>query len=259
MIHTVALRPRAALLVAAVTVVHLLIAGCATVGGRRPEPAPAGEIGRPWELPPRALGTQRLFRVSYDGPDGDGSFRLTLRLAAPDRYQVVAVDPLGRSLWTLDSAAEEGLWLDHRARAACRLSGSFDVVASRLTPFPLAALPALLLGRLPEPPAGEPPADAEERLDYRDASGRRWTATLDAGRVRSWSFAEPGDPTPSVFWSRAESGEAYLSDRIRGVQLRWRETVAEPMAGAGLEPLAVPASFVEVDCDALYAEPSAGD
>jgi len=233
------------------------LGGCATAGRRTP-PLPVAAGTAPWELPAAALGTQRLFRVSYDGPDGDGSFRLTLRLAAPGRYQVVAVDPFGRSLWTLDAAAGQGLWIDHRARAACRLSGSFDVVASRLTPFPLAALPALLLGRLPEPPAAGEGADAfdappseDGRLEYRDDAGRRWTATLGPAGPRSWSFAEPDGEVPSVFWSRAEpSGEAYLSDRLRGVQLRWRETVAEPLAA--LEPLAVPPAFAEVPCDELY-------
>jgi len=244
----------------------LVIVGCATAG-RAPAPLPVEEGTEPWEMPAAALGTQRLFRVSYDGPDGDGSFRLTLRLAGADRYQVVAVDPLGRSLWTLDAEADEGLWIDHRARAVCRLTGSFDVVASRLTPFPLAALPSLLLGRLPEPPAageeGEPESGVEptagdgRRLDYRDASGRRWTAILGPAGPRSWSFAEPGDETPSVFWSRAEAGEAYLSDRLRGVQLRWRETVAEPLAA--LTPLAAPPGFAEVACDELYPEPLRAD
>jgi len=248
--------------VGVVVLLTAFLGGCATAG-RAPAPLPVGEGVAAWELPAAALGTQRLFRVSYDGPDGDGSFRLTLRLAAPDRYQVVAVDPLGRSLWTLDAAAGEGLWIDHRARAACRLAGSFDVVASRLTPFPLAALPALLLGRLPEPPAegggpeGDPTAGDAERLEYVDASGRRWTATLDPAGPRSWSFSDPGDETPSVFWSRTDRGEAYLSDRLRGVQLRWRETVAEPLAA--LAPLAVPAAFAEVDCDALYPEPPRPD
>ena len=285
--------PALALALLAAAVLAAAVAGCAP----RPAPATAADAladaeAAPWEVPPSALGTQRLFRVGYEGPDGGGSFRLTLRLAAPDRYQVRAVDPVGRALWTLDVAGATGLWLDHRAEAACRLEGSLDLAAGRLTPFPLAALPALLLGRLPappagaveEPPAGDPgedenaeaaetaeiaePAEADEaaeaaaarrRLAFADAGGRRWSATLDGTTPVSWALTEPGDAAPSVWWRR-HGGEQLLSDRRRNVQLRWRESVVERLAG-GLEAVAVPPSFDLVPCTALGggALPEAAD
>lgn len=239
----------------------LLAAGCASA----PAPAPAGaetpgraDLGAPWSLPAVELATQRLFRVSYDGPDEGGSFRLTLSLLTPDRYQVRAADPLGRALWTLDVAGGEGLWLDHRNRLVCRLEGRFDLAAARLTPFPLPALPALLLGRLPAPPDGAVerlPAGGPggaDRIDYRDAAGRRWTARLEAGRPVSWALWEDGEA--AVWWQRRD-GEAFLSDRARGSQLRWRETLREPLpaAAGGLAAPPVPDGYRAVDCAAAYA------
>lgn len=259
----------------------LLAPGCA---GRRAAPATAADLdAAPWHVPPSALATQRLYRVGYDGPDGGGSFRLTLRLAAPERYQVRAVDAIGRALWSLDVAGTSGLWLDHRADAACRPSGSLEVAAGELTPFPLASLPALLLGRLPAAPAGPleeagpevvdeaaagdedgdevaaPAAVGDRRLAFADAEGRRWSATLAAGAPVSWAMSEPGGAAPTVWWHRL-AGEHLLSDRARGVQLRWRESVVEPLRGA-LAPLEVPAGFQLVPCSALYARPGpdAGD
>lgn len=269
-------------LAAALLAAALLAPGCA---GRAAPATVADPAVAPWQVPAGALGTQRLYRVGYDGPDGGGSFRLTLRLAAPDRYQVRAVDPVGRALWSLDVAGDRGLWLDHRADAACRLTGSLDLAAGQLTPFPLVSLPALLLGRLPAAPAGpleEPGPEADERaaeagagddvegdaapaaaadlrLAFADAQDRRWSATLEAGEPVSWAMSEPGAASPTVWWRR-HAGEHLLSDRARGVQLRWRESVVEPLRG-GLAPLEVPAAFRLVPCSALYGRPvpDAGD
>ena len=238
-------------------------AGCASVPPASPAADDAAAAADAWNLPAGELGTQRLFRVSYDGPDGGGSFRLTLSLAGADRYQVRAVDPLGRALWTLDVAGDEGLWLDHRNRATCRLVGRFDLAAARLTPFPLPALPALLLGRLPAPPAGavERPAggagdsDGGGRLAYRDASGRRWTARLAEGRPAAWTLFEDGE---AVAWWLLRDGEAFLSDRVRGSQLRWRETLREPLpapppgAAEALGAPQVPADYRRIDCATAY-------
>jgi hypothetical protein len=259
-------------LAAVLVTAALLAPACA---GRRAVPATAGDPGAaPWEVPAGALGTQRLYRVTYDGPDGGGSFRLTLRLATAQHYQVRAVDPVGRALWSLGVAGASGLWLDHRAGAACRLSGSLDLAAGQLTPFPLASLPALLLGRLPAAPAGpleeagagetEPAAAGEadvettvaggRRLAFHDAEGRRWSATLDGGEPSSWAMTEPGEASPSVWWRR-HAGEHLLSDRVRGVQLRWRESVVEPLPGP-LDTLEPPPAFSLVPCSALGGRPS---
>src|SRR5690349_23154179 len=82
-----------------------LLTGCA--GGPAPRPLPAPSTS-PWQIPQAAYGSQRLYRVSYSGPEGEGSFKVTLRLASPARYQIQAVDPVGRSLWSLDVANDAG-------------------------------------------------------------------------------------------------------------------------------------------------------
>src|SRR5688572_11007846 len=90
----------------------LLLTACATGGGLRPR---SDDSTPPWEIPADAYGTQRLYRAHYTGPEGDGSFHVTLRLASPVRYQIVAGDPVGRSLWALDVTAEREI-----GRASCR-------------------------------------------------------------------------------------------------------------------------------------------
>ncbi|HVR09937.1 MAG TPA: hypothetical protein VMW75_17975, partial [Thermoanaerobaculia bacterium] len=107
----------------------------------------------PWQVPAAAYGSQILYRVAVSGAEGEGSLKLTLRLASPERYQAQAVDPLGRAIWGLDVDGDRGLWLDHRAHAYCRLAGALDLAFLPLGPLSLSALPPLLLGRLPVPPA----------------------------------------------------------------------------------------------------------
>jgi hypothetical protein len=218
----------------------------------------AAEGAAPWEIPADALASQRLYRLRYDGPDGEGGFKVTLRLVAADRYQVQAADALGRPAWSLEVEGARGLWLDHRRALACRLAGRLDLAGLPLSPFPLPALPPLLLGRLPAAPAepearraaGAPGATA---LAFVDAEGRRWTADLDGGRPVAWALwdgagaAEGG--RPRISW-RSVGGEAILSDRERRAQLRWRQVVAEPLLGAPA-PLAVPAGFQEMNCGSV--------
>jgi hypothetical protein len=193
--------------------------------------------------------------VRYDGPAGEGGLRVTLRLEAPDRYQVQAADPLGRPLWSLEVGGASGLWLDHRQRQGCRLEGRLEMAGVPLSPFPLLALPSLLLGRRPAPPAGagagkRPAPAAAGELEYADRDGRRWRARLDGGAPVAWSlWPAGGRPTataPRITWLDND-GEAILSDRLDRVQLRWRAVVVEPLAGP-LEPLTVPADYALVDC-----------
>jgi len=260
--------PRAALRAGAVLLAAaaLLAGGCASVPARSPVGAgagaatpaapasvPAAELAAAWTVPADELASQRLFRVTYDGADGGGSFRLTLLLESAQRYQVRAVDPLGRALWTLDVAGDEGRWLDHRNRVTCRLHGRFDLAAAHLAPFPLGALPALLLGRLPAAADGSvevtPAAAAGDlRIAYRDARGRGWSARLVAGRPTSWTLVEGGEAS---LWWLLHDGEAFLSDPGRGSQLRWRQTLREPLAAAIASP-PVPDGYDEVDCGLAY-------
>ncbi|HVR99733.1 MAG TPA: hypothetical protein VMW27_24120 [Thermoanaerobaculia bacterium] len=205
----------------------MLLAGCATGQAPRPVSGPGSDVP-PWRIPETAFGSQRLYRASYKGPEGEGSFRVTLRLAAADRYQIQAVDPVGRALWSLDVAGDRGLSLNHRSRTYCLLEGSFDLSGAALGPFPLLSLPSLLLERLPAEPA-EPAVEKGREISFHDASGRRWAATRGAdGRLESWVLRERDVPT--VWWVRRD-GWSILSDRERGMQVRWREVLHEDLGG----------------------------
>jgi hypothetical protein len=208
-----------------------LFAGCATGRGLRPGPSGDAE---PWEIPSSAYGLQRLYRVSFRSPEGEGSFRLTLRLGGPDRYQASAVDPVGRTLWSLDAAGERGLFLDHRGRRFCRLEGRFDIAGVPLSPFPLLSLPALLLGRVPAAPAS---AVEEQggRISFRDERERRWDVTVRDGMPAAWSMRDERGP---AVWLTRQDGWSILSDRRQGAQVRWREILREELKGelAALEP-----------------------
>ncbi|HTQ79031.1 MAG TPA: hypothetical protein VMM92_03480 [Thermoanaerobaculia bacterium] len=216
------------------------------LGGCLPKPAPVpvpADGAAPWQIPQAAYGSQRLYRVSYSGPEGEGNIRLTLRLASAERYQVTTADPLGRSLWSLDVAQDSGLWLDHRNRTYCRFEGRFDISGVPLAPFPLLSLPSLLLGRLPAEPAA-PPREKGKDITYKDARERRWTATLADGQVASWTLWD--GQSPAVLWVQRDSW-AILSDRSQNVQMRWKEVVREPLPRPP-EPLAIPSGFDEEDC-----------
>jgi len=204
----------------------------------------------PWEIPAPELNTQRLFRASYSGPEGDGSFRMTLRLVSPERYEVEAADPVGRSLWSLDVAAGHGLFLNHRARTACTFEGSFDLAGVPLGPFPLLTLPALLLGRVPAAPAApsapamSPKAHGRD-LTFHDSADRTWSVTAgDDGVVTRWTLTDSGAPT--VWWFRQDSW-SILSDRSRGVQIRWREVLSEKLQKEP-DALTVPAGYHQGAC-----------
>lgn len=203
---------------------------------------------RPWQISRTDYGSQRLFRVTYSGPEGEGAFRVTLRLTSPSRYQIQAVDPVGRALWSLDVAGQEGVIIDHRRRTYCSLTGRFDLSTTPLGPFPLLALPALLLGRVPAEPAqpaevADPPGGGD--IAFRDAAGRQWAAAVDAsGGVASWALAR--DLEPGVWWRRYDDW-AILSDRQRSVQVRWREVLREQLdhEPGRIDP---PAGYCETTC-----------
>jgi hypothetical protein len=198
-------------------------------------------------VPQAAYGSQRLYRVSYSGPEGEGSFRVTLRLVSPARYQVQAVDPLGRSLWSLDVVNDSGLSLNHRNHTFCKFDGRFDISGASLGPFPLLSLPSLLLDRVPaEPAAGSPTAQPRGRtFDFHDEAGRHWAGSLgDDGQVLNWTLSEGS--TPKVWWMRRDDW-SILSDRERGIQVRWREALRENL---DKEPAALtpPTGYHETEC-----------
>jgi hypothetical protein len=226
-------------------------AGCATSRQAPPAPQPAAEPKTPaWQVPAESYGTQILYRANIAGAEGEGSLKLTLRLASPERYQAEAVDPLGRVVWGLDVEGDRGLWLDHRGHTYCRLDGPLDLAFLPLGPLSLAALPALLLGRLPAPPAD--PASAVPAgaggaltLSYRDAAGRRWSAALREGQAVSWGVWQDEAASPILSWV-SSGGWAILSDRRKGVQVRWREVLREPLRRVA--PMSPPGEYREAPC-----------
>jgi hypothetical protein len=233
--------------------VLLLLFAFACATGRAPAPVPAPPIPV-WQIPADALGSQRLYRVSYSGPEGEGGFKVTLRLVSPERYQLQAADPVGRALWALDVADGRGLWLDHHDRTFCLFEGNFDVAGFPLGSFPLMSLPALLLGRVPAEPAGLV-REQGRQVSFLDAAGRQWSVVVAAGRIDSWSAA--AGEVPSVWWMRRE-GWAILSDRERGVQVRWREVLREAL-GKEPERLQAPGGYREESCrEATVPEPAPG-
>jgi hypothetical protein len=234
----------------------LLVQGCASVRGvpaARPQPAEgeaagsAAVVALPAGLGLQAedFGTQRLFRLSYGGPEGQVSLRLTLRLLAADRYRLDAADPVGRLVWVMVAEGQGGVWVDHRAGLYCRFTGTEAPEFLTRTPFSLVSLPALLLGRLPVEPV-PPLRNREQGFEFEGSAGRRWVVGLGPdGRLASWSLSEGAEPR--AWWSQRGS-EALLSER-RGAQLRWRQTLVEPFAGP-LPEAVIPAGYPE-GCDRL--------
>ena len=97
-----------------------------------------------------------------------------------------------------------------------------------------------------EPAAGSPTAEPRGRaFDFNDEGGRRWYGTLgEDGVVLSWTLSEGS--TPKVWWMRREDW-AILSDRERGVQVRWREVLRENLDKEP-PPLAAPADYRQTPC-----------
>jgi hypothetical protein len=228
----------------------LLLGGCSAT--RRPTATtPVGEL--PWLLSADAFATQRLFRGSYSGPEGDGSVRATLRLASAERFQLDVADRLGRAAASLQVAPGSQLAIDHRRRIYCSQPGGLLLPGLGLLPLAAGELPAVLLGALPAAPAEAGTTVAESgELDYRDPRNRRWTATLLAGQPVRWAL---WDEEGALWWWRAESTAAgkraggRLSHRS-GRQLRWQEVVVEPLAGAPAGVTPPPAGYGE-DCGAF--------
>lgn len=220
-------------------VVLLSAAHCASTP-RAHEPVPPDAAALLATLPEAELGTQRILRAQYDGPEGKGGFRLVLRLEAAERYDLTAVDGAGRTLWRLRARPTGGLFEDVAAERYCRLDTAAHLPGGLGLDLPLGALPKVLLGRLPlgaEPPAGSGSATEGDR---------RWTWTVAAGELERWTLWRDGQP--AVWWSR-RGAEATLSVRGRATQVRWQTAVREPI-GRALEDLVPPAGWEEGACDA---------
>ncbi len=228
---------------------------------RIPPEVDPGAIGAaPWQIAATDLHTQRLYRVRLEsrqpdqkGQDGDrGRFKLTLRLATTSLYQLNAVDPLGRGLWTLHVDGDQGLLVDYRDRRACTYGGDVDLTNLQLGPFPMRHLPAAILGRLPV----EPSADGTIRktgstVEVLDRSARRWTATVEGGQVLDWRL-DPPDGGPGVRYTLDPEGWRRLVDRREGLTLEWREIVVEGAVAPPIPPK-IPEKFSRGGCAAADA------
>jgi hypothetical protein len=219
----------------------LAAAGCATAG---PAGKPAGQASAAAELPlaalpTEALGTQRLLRAQYDGPEGRGGFKMVLRLEHGDRYDLSAVDGAGRALWLLQVRGGEGLFQDLAEERFCRLRTAAALPGGLGLDLPLAALPRLLLGRLPV----EVPRAEAAKGSWQDGE-RKWAWSAPDGELTQWTLSEGGEP--AVWWSR-RGAEATLSVRRRVTQVRWQSSVTEPI-GKPLAALVPPAGFEEGPC-----------
>ena len=222
------------------------MAGCASAPGGAPsagQPPRAADNAALAPLPDEALGTQRLYRVRYQGAEGGGGLRLVLRLAAADRFSLAASDSFGRAVWTLALAASETTVVDHRLSEYCATGADVRVPEAALAPLPVSMLPSVLLGRLP---VSSGRAAAGDELDLVDSAGRRWTARNDEDGLASWTLWDEGEP--SLWWLAQGRSGGVLSHR-GGSQFRWREGAVEPLA-EGAELLEPPAGYSRVDCDA---------
>ena len=154
---------------------------------------------------------------------GRGRFRLLLRLDDPARYQIRATHPLfNQRLWTLDVDGGQAVLVDFHQHVVCRYQGAAEIGAIPLGPFPFESLPALLLGYLPLPPVQTPERPAPGLLAFSDASGRRWTATLDRDLVERFEVA--GEET--VTWERGADGWYVLAAAADNLDLRWKDDAA---------------------------------
>ena len=216
----------------AVGLVAGLAAGCGS--GLRPgaHTAAGGGAANAWELPPSALGTQRIYRAAYGGPEGEGSFRATLRLAAADRFELALADRLGRGLFTLRVEGAEGWWVDQRRETVCRDLTRLELPGLAGGPVTARALPPLLLGAIPAADAVVAGGTGGD-LELRDAAGRRWSATLAGNAAETWTLWDADGP---LWWWRRDGGGGVLSGR-EGRQLRWQEAVVEPLAALPAAPV----------------------
>lgn len=190
--------------------------------------------------------TQSLFRVDVQGEEQSGRMRLVLRDDPEHRaagFHLAASDPFGRPLWTLAAVGSQIGVIDHRERAFCRASGGVTLPEVGLAGLPPEVLPRLLRGLLPiEPPGSSDPATGGDEIDFRDAAGRRWSATFEAGEPATWTLWQEGRP---LLWWRRQPGGGVLSHR-EGTQFRWRRSVVERQTGEFV--LQVPEDYHHADC-----------
>lgn len=234
------------------------LSGCASTGPGR-EPAfrasgPAQEAA-PWEIPEAEWRTQRIVRMRYQGPEGNGTLRLVLRFEDPDSFHVSASDRLGRRWWDLNVRQGSALVLWVRERTFCRYAGDLEIPALSLGPVPARAVAALLMRRLPAPPAdtgvweetavsGRPDRGVE--LDFEDRRGRRWTTETSAAGPKRWTLWSRERARAS--WRADVDGMALLVESDTGLELRWTQPKPATELAAPLPAPAVPSGYRPAVC-----------
>ena len=219
-----------------------VVMGCAAAGAPAPRGAADGRTAvLPWELPASALGTQRVLRARYAGPEMDAVVRLVLRLEAADRFQLQAADRLGRAVWDLQLVGGDVFWVDHQGELVCRGLPERGLPPGLGDPLPVAELPAVLLGVLPARPADPAAAGDGRELAFVDRLGRRWSGRLDRdGALAEWALWSGTRPE----WRfQVRDGGGVLWQPDGGRRLEWTAGVVEPLTG--LTPLSVPGSYRE--------------
>ena len=227
----------------AVMVMLVVLSGCSG-GSLQLLPPSQPDEAELWQLPADAYPSQRLYRVKYQGPEGKASFRLTLYLAEPSRYRMDAADTLGRRVWSLQVDGDtRAVFLDHRRSLYCTAAGGGEQSFVPIAHLPLAALPHLILARIPAIPAGEL-SQNEPKVSFRDGRGRLWNAEASEGALSWWSLMQGGE---AVAWWRRLDDRFVFSDRRGGQQVTWSEQVRERL-GKELAPLEIPRDFREGAC-----------
>jgi hypothetical protein len=230
------------------TALALHLGACASTP---PAGAPSAEpLIAPWALPPSEHGQQSLFRLQFGGERGEGTLRAALRLETPSRFELAATDALGRQVWTLSVAPDTAIWLDHRGRRACPLGAEIQIADLGLPPLPLAAVPALLLGRLPLVPSATTAvaagAETAASGELRDGD-RRWSWRRSGEQLAAWTLYQNGSP---ALWWRRDGDGGVLSARRQRAQLRWQRVLAEPAELPVIAP-ATPAEYRTDDCHGI--------
>ncbi len=224
-----------------------LCASCASTGIPFLRPAPTTDA--PWQIQSNAFPTQRLYRIKYQGPEGELGFKLVLYLESKSRYRLLATD-LGRKLWSLSvDGAGEAAWIDYRQKEFCQATSSSELRFVPLANLPLGSLPKLLLGRLPAEPAANLIQDAT-RVTFLDVQGQLWNASLAGSELEWWSLLENDEPV--VWWKREADGSSVFVDRRGQQEVRWREVVSESLESS-LAAVVIPAKFSPGNCDAATA------
>lgn len=236
------------------------LGGCASTGPGRMAPAAAGlpvPVTAPWEIPETEWRTQRIVRMRYRGPEGNGTLRLVLRFEDPERFHVQASDRLGRRWWDLNVREGNALVLWVRERTFCRYAGDLEIPALSLGPVPARAVAALLMGRLPAPPADvrvwEEAAvtgrtDGSVEIDFEDRRGRRWTTETTTAGPDRWTLWRDGHARAS--WSADVDGVARLVESGAGLELRWIQPKTATGLAAPLPAPAVPSGYRPGVCGA---------